>query len=100
MHDAPGVALQTDLTKLSPFLQFCQVFQWCGERSFVVAANAAEQLIYLLSMRKRSVNCVILPRERMRSPQPTRNYSVEIPTWSTHTQRRRLSARRAARIAG
>ena len=43
---------------------------------------------------------LIVPRERMRSPQPSRNYSVEIPTWSTHTQRRRLSARRAAKIAG
>ena len=41
-----------------------------------------------------------VPRERMRSPQPIRNYSVEIPTWSTHTQRRRLSARPATRIAG
>ena len=48
----------------------------------------------------RYVLIMFVPRERMRSPQPTRNYSVEIPTWSTHTQRRRLSARRAARIAG
>ena len=39
-------------------------------------------------------------RERMRSPQPTINYSVNIPTWSSFIQCRRLSARRAARIAG
>ncbi len=42
---------------------------------------------------------IVVPRERMRSPQPTINYSVNIPTWSSVTQRRRLSARRAARIA-
>ena len=36
----------------------------------------------------------------MRSPQPTINYSVNIPTWSSFTQRRRQSARRAAKIAG
>ena len=41
-----------------------------------------------------------VPRERMRSPQPTINYSVNIPTWSSFIQCRRLSARRAARIAG
>ena len=36
-----------------------------------------------------------VPRERMRSPQSTINYSVNIPTWSSFIQRRRLSARRA-----
>ena len=29
---------------------------------------------------------LIVPRERMRSPQPTRNYPVDIPTWSSLTQ--------------
>ena len=53
-------------------------------------------------IRKRDVLFMklIVPRERMRSPQPTINYSVNIPTWSSFIQRRRLSARRAARIAG
>ena len=41
-----------------------------------------------------------VPRERMRSPQPTINYSVNIPTWGSFIQCRRQSARRAARIAG
>ena len=41
-----------------------------------------------------------VPRERMRSLQSTINYSVEIPTWSTHTQCCRLSAGRAARVPG
>ncbi len=43
---------------------------------------------------------VDVPRERMRSLQPTINYSVNIPTWSSFIQCRRQSARRAARIAG
>ena len=41
-----------------------------------------------------------VPRERMHSPQPTINYSVNIPAWSSFIQRRRPSARQAARIVG
>ena len=58
------------------------------------------KIIFTCMRAKRLKMLEVVPRERMRSTQPTINYSVNIPTWSSFTQRRRLSARRAARIAG
>lgn len=42
------------------------------------------------------VYCVCVPRMRKRMQRPARNYSVGIASWTTHTQRRKHSARRAA----
>ena len=56
----------------------------------------------LVEIHVERTDCVLIGEDAdgAHAPQPTINYSVEIPTWSTHTQRRRLSARRAARMAG
>ena len=45
------------------------------------------------------VLCVV-PRMRKRMQRPARNYSVGIASWTTHTQRRKRSARRAAEDTG
>ena len=43
--------------------------------------------------------CVV-PRMRKRMQRPARNYSIGIASWTTHTQRRKRSARRAAKDSG
>ena len=100
MHVRKGILILSDPACADPrrtvIMQLCAISAAQTVRQ--VVDNECKKIVF--NLKNKRIFEIIYAEGAHALASAYHNYSVDIPTWSSLTQRRRLSARRAARIAG